>query len=43
MDPQIKFFETACVTDNSTGQIITPDEAQQHPQAASPAAAARTH
>ena len=27
MDPQIKFFQTACVTDNATGAILLPDDA----------------
>jgi len=26
-DPQIKFFETACVTDNTAGAVLTPDAA----------------
>ena len=26
-DPQIKFFETACITDNATGAILLPDTA----------------
>ena len=25
MDPQIKFFETACITDNATGAVLLPD------------------
>jgi Putative mono-oxygenase ydhR len=25
MDPQIKFFETACLTDNATGMVLLPD------------------
>jgi hypothetical protein len=24
MDPQIKFFETACITDNAAGTIVLP-------------------
>jgi hypothetical protein len=27
MDPQIKFFETACITDNVTGAVLLPDVA----------------
>ena len=27
MDPQIKFFETACVTDNATGEVLLPEAA----------------
>jgi hypothetical protein len=26
-DPQIKFFETACITDNVTGAVLLPDVA----------------
>jgi hypothetical protein len=25
MDPQIRFFETACVTDNAIGAVLLPD------------------
>ena len=28
MDPQIKFFETACVTDNSLEAVLLPDAAE---------------
>jgi hypothetical protein len=28
MDPQIKFFETACITDNSTETVLLPDAAE---------------
>jgi hypothetical protein len=28
MDPQIKFFETACVTDNSAEAVLLPDAAE---------------
>ena len=27
MDPQIKFFETACITDNATGAVLLPEAA----------------
>jgi len=27
MDPQIKYFETACVTDNSAETVLLPDAA----------------
>jgi Putative mono-oxygenase ydhR len=27
MDPRIKFFQTACVTDNATGAIVLPSDA----------------
>jgi hypothetical protein len=27
MDPQIKFFETACITDNSQGAVLLPEAA----------------
>ena len=27
MDPQIKYFETACVTDNTAGAVLLPDAA----------------
>jgi len=27
MDPQIKFFETACITDNATGEVLLPEAA----------------
>jgi len=27
MDPQIKYFQTACVTDNAAGAILLPDDA----------------
>jgi len=27
MDPQIKFFETACITDNAIGAVLLPDAA----------------
>ena len=29
MDPQIKFFQTACITDNATGAVLLPDMAEQ--------------
>jgi len=29
MDPQIKFFQTACITDNATGAVLVPDMAEQ--------------
>jgi putative monooxygenase ydhR len=28
MDPQIKFFETACITDNSVEAVLLPDAAE---------------
>jgi Putative mono-oxygenase ydhR len=28
MDPHIKFFETACVTDNAIGAVLLPDAAE---------------
>ena len=28
MDPQIKFFETACITDNSIKAVLLPDAAE---------------
>jgi len=28
MDPQIKFFEMACITDNTTGAVLLPDMAE---------------
>lgn len=28
MDPQIKYFETACVTDNSAEAVLLPDAAE---------------
>ena len=28
MDPQIKFFETACITDNAIGTVLLPDAAE---------------
>jgi len=28
MDPQIKYFETACITDNSVEQVLLPDAAE---------------
>ena len=28
MDPQIKFFETACVTDNSVEAVLLPEAAE---------------
>jgi hypothetical protein len=27
MDPQIKFFHTACIIDNATGKILLPEAA----------------
>jgi hypothetical protein len=27
MDPQIKFFQTACITGNATGAVLLPDTA----------------
>ena len=27
MDPDIKFYETACITDNATGAVLLPDAA----------------
>ena len=27
MDPQIRFFETACITDNATGEVLLPEAA----------------
>ena len=29
MDPQIKFFQTPCITDNTTGAVLLPDAAEQ--------------
>jgi hypothetical protein len=29
MDPQIKYFHTACITDNTTGAVLLPDAAEQ--------------
>ena len=29
MDPQVKFFQTACITDNATGAVLLPDAAEQ--------------
>ena len=29
MDPQIKFFQTACITDNATGAVLVPDMPEQ--------------
>jgi hypothetical protein len=31
MDPQIKFFQTACITDNATGAVLLPDTADSKP------------
>ena len=28
MDPQIKFFQTACITDNAAGTVLLPDAAR---------------
>lgn len=28
MDPQIKFFETACITDNSVSAVLLPEAAE---------------
>ena len=28
MDPQIKYFETACVTDNAEGTVLLPEAAE---------------
>jgi hypothetical protein len=28
MDPKIKFFETACITDNSAGAVLLPEAAE---------------
>jgi hypothetical protein len=28
MDPQIRFFETACITDNSAGAVLLPEAAE---------------
>jgi hypothetical protein len=29
MDPQIKLFETSCITDNAIGAVLLPDAAGQ--------------
>ena len=29
MDPQIKLFQTAFITDNATGAVLLPDAAEQ--------------
>ena len=29
MDPQVKFFQTACITDNATGAVLLPDADEQ--------------
>jgi Putative mono-oxygenase ydhR len=30
MDPQVKYFETACITDNATGAVLQPETADSH-------------
>jgi hypothetical protein len=29
MDPQIKFFQTACITDNAAGVVLLPDATER--------------
>jgi hypothetical protein len=29
MDPKIKLFHTACITDNAAGAVLLPDAAEQ--------------